>query len=60
MDIPQSCLLNRRDLSSARMQLRGIVKQTQERFCDTEDFQAVTAALECTEAALQHLKDADA
>lgn len=41
------------------MQLRGIVKQTQERFGDTEDFQSVTAALARTEVALQQLKDAD-
>lgn len=45
-----------RDLSSARMQLRGIVKQTEEKFSDTEAFTAIIAALQHTEQAMQRLK----
>ena len=45
-----------RDLSSARMQLRGIVKQTEEKFSDTDAFAAAAAALQRIEQALQRLK----
>ncbi len=45
-----------RDLSSARMQLRGIIKQTEEKFSDTEAFTAIIAALQHTEQAMQRLK----
>lgn len=38
------------------MQLRGIIKQTEEKFSDTEAFTATIAALQRTEQALQRLK----
>ena len=48
----------RGDLSSSRMQLRGVVKQGREQFEDREAFADAAAALERVQEALAHLRGA--
>ena len=51
-------LAHRRDLSSGRMQLRGVTQQMHEKFGDTETYRRLSAALERVSELLDSAKAA--